>query len=97
MGYGEYGGNGSIHYYGMNGRDRNHGNGQNPHNYHEVDNYPSETGNFTITVYGLDPNRTYRTAGDGTLTIEVAIRHDDRIYTKQVLVEWPDPPRPQQP
>jgi hypothetical protein len=94
MGDGEYGGNGSVHYYAILRRDRNHGNG-NPHSYHEVDDQPAvgEGGDFVVQVFGVP-----RAAGDydqrtGTWTIRAAIRQSDE-YTEQIRITWPpDPPR----
>lgn len=92
MGQGEYGGNGSVHYYATFRRDRNNGHG-NPHLYAEVDEYPSQAngGNFTVTIFGLQPGTQYVVAPNGRLVVEVAIAHDETHYTEQVRVEWPDP------
>src|SRR5262249_3508636 len=98
MGQGEYGGNGSVHYYGTHEKDRNHG--KMKHDYHEVDEGPDAAagGDFTIQVYDLDevkfaggsnPRVTYD-KGTRTLTVKVAIKHDPATYTEQVRVSWPN-------
>jgi hypothetical protein len=99
MGYGEYGGNGSVHYYGTHKRDRNHGNGH-PHSYHEIDEYPSGPGsNFTVEVLNLRPGDTFTVDADGVLRVETPIMIDPTDpdeYTPSVLVSWPNPPRDEQ-
>jgi hypothetical protein len=92
MGQGEYGGNGSVHYRATFRRDRNNGRGS-PHTYTEVDDFPAQAdgGDFTITVFGLETGRAYYVDANGRLTVEVAIAHHPRNYTRQVLIEWPDP------
>jgi hypothetical protein len=92
MGYGEYGGNGSVHWYGSHKRDRNNGNGQAAHDYHEVDDFPASGGNFTIEVFGLKAGTSYKVDANGTLQVSVKIKHDATNYTEQVLITWPDPP-----
>ena len=93
MGYGEYGGNGSVHWYGSHKRDRNNGNGKSTHDYHEVDEYPGQAngGDFTIQVFGLKPGTSFKADANGTLEVKVKIKHHATVYTEQVLITWPDP------
>jgi hypothetical protein len=94
MGQGEYGGNGSVHYYGVHKRDRNHG--HSPHSYHEVDEYPSSPGSeFTVEVLNLPPGKTYTVAANGVLTLTTPIKIDPQNpnkYTPSIYITWPDPP-----
>jgi len=90
MGQGEYGGNGSVHYYGAHRRDRNHG--HSPHAYHEVDECPERGGAFTVQIFGVagaDFSNGAVTLVSGTLTVTVPIVHGDD-YTRQILITWPD-------
>jgi|SRR5882672_8517986 len=95
MGFGEYGGNGSVHYYAALKKDRNHGNGH-PHNYHEIDEFPSTPGsNFTVRVLGLRAGQQFTADADGVVTVETPISidpADPNKYTPSVFVLWPDPP-----
>src|SRR4029434_6131605 len=92
MGQGEYGGNGSVHYYGIHRQDRNHG--HSPHSYHEVDECPAKGGSFTVQIFGVgeadfkSPNGII-TLVSGTLTVTVPIVHRDD-YARQILITWPD-------
>src|SRR5436190_13301682 len=100
MGSGEYGGNGSVHFYAMHRKDRNHGHGK-PQNYHEVDEEPNSDGYFLVQVFNVLPD-DIRILGR-TLIARVAIKHDPLNYTPHVLVTWPPdappdwPPRDSQP
>src|SRR5262245_49079052 len=96
MGQGEYGGNGSGHYYGTHEKDRSHGHYK--HNYHEADEGPEKDGDITLQLIdpdevkvagGSNPRVTYNKA-TRTLTITVPIKHDAATYTEQVRVTWPD-------
>jgi hypothetical protein len=95
MGQGEYGGNGSVHYYATHKRDRNHGNGR-PHNYHEVDEFPSQPGsNFRVEVLNLQPGATFTVDANGVLRVETPILidpDDPERYTPSVFITWPNPP-----
>ena len=89
MGYGEYGGNGSVHWTNVNKKDRNNGGGANPRTYHGVDNQPANTGEgqyFVIQIYGVNIG-DIRLNG-GTLSVRVPIQFGG-IYQRQVLVTWP--------
>jgi hypothetical protein len=88
MGQGEYGGNGSVHYYGTHKKDRNHGHSD--HNYHEVDEVPNAGGYFTVTVLDVAANAVTYNSITKTLTVTVPIKHDPSNYTRQVLIEWPN-------
>lgn len=94
MGDSEYGGNGSVHYYGTHKRDRNHG--HSPHSYHEVDEYPSSPGfDFTVEILNLVAGRTYTVAANGVLTVTTPIVIDPANptrYTPSIYIKWPDPP-----
>jgi len=89
MGDGEYGGNGSVHWYGTHRKDRNHG--KSTHNYHEVDEYPSSGGDFTIQVFDVGPKDYAYDPKTRTLQATVPIKHNATTYTPQVRVAWPDP------
>lgn len=94
MGSAEYGGNGSIHYYGLHRKDRNHGHG-NPHSYHEVDEQPAtgEGGNFIVQVFGVARAAAEYDERTGTWTITVPIHQSDE-YVEQMRITWPpDDPR----
>lgn len=96
MGEGEYGGNGSVHYYGLHKKDRNHGHSS--HSYHEVDECPEQDGEFTVEVFGVagaDFSHGNVTLTKGTLTVQVPILHGVD-YTRQIRVSWPDCPPDQQ-
>jgi hypothetical protein len=94
MGQCEYGGNGSVHYYGVHRRDRNHG--HQPHSYHEVDECPTpeQGGSFTVQIFGVAEADFTSANGkvtvvSGVLTVVVPIVHG-ADYTRQILISWPD-------
>ena len=86
MGYGEYGGNGSVHWYGSHTRDRNHGHSH--HDYHEVDEEPQDGGDFIVQVFNVEQAHGVYDAHNRTWTITVPILHG-REYTEQARVTWP--------
>jgi hypothetical protein len=94
MGQGEYGGNGSVHYYATHKKDRNHGG--RPHNYHHVDEFPSQPGsNFRVEVLHLEPGARFEVDDNGVLTVETPIvidPDDPDDYTPSVFITWPNPP-----
>jgi hypothetical protein len=90
MGAGEYGGNGSVHWYATHRKDRNHGKAA--HSYHEVDEYPTAGGDFTIEVFDIGPADYRYDPVARRLTAQVPIQHHPTNYTEQVRVSWPDPP-----
>lgn len=95
MGQGEYGGNGSVHYYGFHRKDRNHGHG-NPQSYHEVDEQPAigQGGDFVVQVFNVKRAAAEYDERTGTWTIRAAIRQGEE-YTEQIRITWdPDDPRP---
>jgi hypothetical protein len=96
MGDGEYGGNGSVHWYGTHKKDRNHGMGQNPHSYHEVDEYPSAPGDdFEVQVLNLTAGDAYTVDASGVLTVHTPIvinPANPKEYTRSIYITWPDPP-----
>lgn len=90
MGYGEYGGNGSVHWNTENKKDKGTGNVRQDHG---EDGYPDAGGDFTVEVFGI-PNNSWSYAG-GVLTVRLPIIHGPK-FTRQVKVSWPDPPTPAQ-
>ena len=89
MGYGEYGGNGSVHWTNTNKKDRNNGGGTHSRTYQGVDNQPanaSEGQYIVIQISNVNIGDIRLNAG--TLTVRVPIQFGG-IYQRQVLVTWP--------
>jgi hypothetical protein len=91
MGYGEYGGGGSVHWKTEHGKGRDANAKADKSGCDGIDDHPNAGGDFTVEVYGVAANSwTYQ---NGTLTVRVPIRHGPPPK-RQVRVSWPDPTGP---
>jgi hypothetical protein len=88
MGYGEYGGNGSVHWNNENRQDKQ--NGHSNKKFHGEDAYPDAAvgGDFKVEVFDI-PDNSWSYSG-GVLTVYVPIKHGDK-FVRQIKVSWPDP------
>jgi hypothetical protein len=89
MGYGEYGGNGSVHWKIKHGRGREIKPGRNKlDSCLGIDAFPSRGGEFLVEVFDAAHARWSFTGG--VLRVELPIAHGEE-FTRQIKVSWPDP------
>lgn len=86
MGDAEYGGNGSVHYTAYFKKDQNHGQGQHPHRYKEVDK-DDTPGDFVVQVFNVEERDGQYDARTKTWTIRAEVHHGD--YIEQIRITWP--------
>jgi hypothetical protein len=88
MGEGEYGGNGSVHWYLKHGKGRHiKCNGKTDAD--GVDDDVDSGGYFNVVVQYVQPTDWSYDPDTKTLRAKTAIKHDPKIYTRQVRVSWP--------